>query len=115
MGRIAQQNESRTDYFLPDALGSVRQLTTQDGNVGLTQSFYPFGNPFNAMGPGASNYGYAGEWTDTTGLQFLRARYYAPSQGRFLTHDPFPGSLNQPATLNPYVYAVNNALPRYPH
>lgn len=92
LGRLSQQNESRTDYFLTDALGSVRQLTTQDGNVSLAQSFDPFGNPFSAMGPSTSSYGYAGEWTDASGLQFLRARYYAPGQGRFLTHDPFPGS-----------------------
>jgi RHS repeat-associated protein len=108
--RLAQQNGSRTDYFLPDALGSVRQLATQDGNIGLTQSFDPFGNPFSAMGPGASSYGYAGEWADATELQFLRARYYSPGQGRFLSHDPFPGLLEQPATLNPYVYVFNNPL-----
>jgi RHS repeat-associated protein len=110
LGRLAQENDSRTDYFLPDALGSVRQLTTQDGNIGLTQSFDPFGEPFSGMRPDTSNYGYAGEWTDTTGLQFLRARYYSPSQGRFLSHDPFPGLYNQPSTLNPYVYALNNPL-----
>jgi len=110
LGRLAQQNESRTDYFLTDALGSVRQLTTQDGNVSLAQSFDPFGNPFSAMRPGASHYGYAGEWTDASGLQLLRARYYAPGQGRFVTHDPFPGLPGQPATLNAYVYALNNPL-----
>jgi RHS repeat-associated protein len=91
-------------------LGSVRQLTTQDGNVGLTQSFDPFGNSVSVMGPDASNYGYAGEWADATELQFLRARYYTPSQGRFLTRDPFPGILLQPATFNPYLYVVNNPV-----
>lgn len=88
----------------------MRQLTTQDGNVSLAQSFDPFGNPFSAMRPGASHYGYAGEWTDASGLQLLRARYYAPGQGRFVTHDPFPGLPGQPATLNAYVYALNNPL-----
>jgi RHS repeat-associated protein len=110
LGRIAQENESRTDYFLPDALGSVRQLTTQDGNIGLTQSFDPFGNPLYTMGPGASSYGYAGEWADASGLQFLRARYYALEQGRFLSHDPFPGLLGQPATLDPYMYTLHNSV-----
>jgi YD repeat-containing protein len=73
LGRITHEDESCTDYFLPDALGSARQLITQDGNISLTQSFDPFGKPFSAMGLDTSNYGYAGEWTDTTGLQFLRA------------------------------------------
>jgi RHS repeat-associated protein len=32
---------------------------------------------------------YAGQYTDTeTGLQYLRARYYDPSTGTFLTRDP---------------------------
>jgi RHS repeat-associated protein len=110
LGRIAQENESRTDYFLPDALGSVRQLTTQDGYVGLTQSFDPFGNPFSTMGPSASSYGYTGEWVDDTGLQYLHARYYTPIQSRFLTRDPFAGFLVQPATLNPYLYVLNNPV-----
>ena len=55
-------------------------------------------------------YGYAGEWTDASGLQYLRARYYSPAQGRFLTKDPFPGFLSQPATLNPYAYVANNPV-----
>ena len=59
---------------------------------------------------GASAYGYAGEWADPTGLVNLRARYYAPAQGRFLTQDPFPGMLAQPATLQPYLYVVNNPV-----
>jgi RHS repeat-associated protein len=110
LGRLPQENESRTDYFLPDALGSARQLTTQNGNIGLTQSFDPFGNPFSAMGPSSSSYGYTGEWVDITGLQFLRARYYAPDQGRFTSRDPFPGFLSQPNSLTPYVYALNNPV-----
>ena len=55
-------------------------------------------------------YGYAGEWTDASGLQYLRARYYSPAQGRFLTKDPFPGFLSQPTTLNPYAYVANNPV-----
>lgn len=59
---------------------------------------------------GASIYCYAGEWSDGSGLQHLRACYYSPAQGRFLTKDPFPGLLTQPASLTPYVYALNNPV-----
>ncbi|MDD5468876.1 MAG: hypothetical protein PHS96_13825, partial [Anaerolineales bacterium] len=44
LGRIAQETATHTEYFLPDALGSVRQLAGQDGGVDLNQSFDPFGN-----------------------------------------------------------------------
>jgi hypothetical protein len=43
-------------------------------------------------------------------LQFLRARYYAPDQGRFTSRDPFPGFLSQPNSLTAYVYALNNPV-----
>ncbi|WP_083522196.1 RHS repeat-associated core domain-containing protein [Longilinea arvoryzae] len=61
-------------------------------------------------GTGSSSYSYAGEWTDATGLQYLRARYYSPAQGWFISEDPFPGLLTQPASLTPYVYALNNPV-----
>jgi RHS repeat-associated protein len=42
--------------------------------------------------------GYTGEQLDAeTGFVHLRARYYDPAQGRFLTKDPFPGLMDQPA------------------
>lgn len=59
---------------------------------------------------GRSNYGYAGEWTDSSGLQYLRARFYSPAQSRFTAKDPFPGLLTQPASLTPYTYALNNPI-----
>ncbi len=76
----------------------------------MGQAFDPFGNTLGLSGWGESNYGYAGEWTDGSGLQYLRARYYSPTQGRFLTKDPFPGMLTQPASLTPYVYALNSPV-----
>jgi RHS repeat-associated protein len=100
--RIAQERNSTTEYFLPDALGSVRQIANAGGAVTLGQSFDPFGNPDYRSGIGSSSYGFAGEWTDGTGLQSLRARYYSPAQGRrlfFLTREPCPRLyfLNRPA------------------
>jgi len=57
-----------------------------------------------------SSYGYAEEWTDSSGLQYLRARYYSPAQGRFISKDPFPGFQSQPSTLNAYAYVTNNPV-----
>lgn len=108
LGRIAQESLAGKEYFLPDGLGSVRQLADASGSVTLSQSFDPFGSLRSQGGASASSYGFAGEWTDATGLQHLRARYYSPQQGRFLTGDPFPGFLGMPQTQNPYIYALNN-------
>ncbi|HBN38537.1 MAG TPA: hypothetical protein DD404_03315, partial [Ruminococcaceae bacterium] len=44
------------------------------------------------------------------GLQYLRARYYDSSQGRFTTKDTLLGSIEKPITLNLYTYCGNNPL-----
>jgi len=49
-------------YHLPDALGSVRQLTNAGANVTLALSYEPFGNMLTNVGTGATNYNFAGEF-----------------------------------------------------
>ncbi|MRR30804.1 RHS repeat-associated core domain-containing protein, partial [bacterium] len=110
LGRISQQQGGNSEYFLNDALGSVRQIANSNGTLIYRQNFDPFGNQIGSEGNGSSSYGYAGEWTDGIGLQHLRARYYAPQQGRFTSTDPFPGILSEPASLTPYTYALNNPV-----
>ncbi|MBI2330739.1 MAG: hypothetical protein HYU84_00915, partial [Chloroflexi bacterium] len=41
-GRIAQVNTT-AEYFLADALGSVRQMTVSSGTVTFAQSYDPYG------------------------------------------------------------------------
>ncbi|MEW5868619.1 MAG: hypothetical protein AB1894_05035 [Chloroflexota bacterium] len=50
LGRIAQQGESSTEYFLGDALGSVRQLVDGDGVVMLARSTIPTARCWTASG-----------------------------------------------------------------
>jgi len=48
---------------------------------------------------------------DSTGLYYFDARYYDPAVGRFITADTPPiGDLEDPQSLNRYVYCVNNPL-----
>ncbi len=77
--RIAQYSGTAPEYFLPDALGSVRQITDSSGEVTLAQTYQPFGEILSQGGAGQSPYGYAGEWEDSeSGLVYLRARHYSP-------------------------------------
>jgi len=49
---------------------------------------------------------YTGEqFNATTGLYYLRARYYDPGTGRFNRLDPFAGSTSDPVSLHKYLYA----------
>jgi RHS repeat-associated protein len=98
-------------WHLGDGLGSVRQLADGAGGVTLAQGYTPFGVFLWSEGSGASGYGFTGEQEDpSAGLVFLRARYYDPATGRFISKDPFPGKMARPASFNPYLYAYNNPL-----
>ena len=88
----------------------MRQLVGQSGSPLLEQTFDPFGGLLARSGSGASPYAFAGEWSDASGLQHLRARYYAPGQGRFTSRDPFPGFQSLPGTQHPYAYGLNNPV-----
>ena len=51
---------------------------------------------------------YSGEWTNPNGTQYLRARFYDPTTGRFNRLDPFAGNQNDPQSLHKYLYTHGN-------
>ena len=96
-GRIAQVGATSTEYFLGDALGSVRQLVDANENVTLTKSYQPYGEALSSIGSGISSYGFTSEWTDSlTAMVYLRARWYATEMGRFISRDTWQGDYNTP-------------------
>lgn len=108
-GRIAQVNTA-IDYFLGDALGSVRQLTSASGAVTLAQSYDPYGVKIASSGAATSTFGYTGEQTDATGMIYLRARYYAPNMGRFMSRDTWGGDESRPMSFNRWSYTKGNPV-----
>ncbi len=108
---LAQQKAGAWAYVLPDHLGSVRQLVGSEGQVDLARSYDPFGSLLESAGSGESDFGYTGEWWGSyTDLLFLRARYYDPAVGRFISQDPWPGTATHPKTLHSYMYAASNPI-----
>ena len=75
-GRIAQVNATTTQYFLGDALGSVRQLADASGAVMLAKIYDPYGVVSATSGAGDTNYGYTNEYQDSyIKLIYLRSRF----------------------------------------
>ncbi len=109
-GRIAQYDSGIGEYFLGDALGSVRQLTDDAGAVTLVKTYQPFGNVMQSIGTDSSPYGFTNEWTDGNGLVYLRARYYEPGIGRFITRDKWRGAILSPITQNGWIYVEDNPV-----
>jgi len=110
LSRIAENQGGAIEYSLGDALGSVRQLVNGDGEVTLSKSYDPFGNNLLSIGTSETAYGYTGESTDANGLIYLRARYYNPEQGRFITRDTWEGGVYAPNSLNRFAYANNDPV-----
>ncbi len=109
-GRIAQYDAGGSEYFLGDALGSVRQLADSAGVVEMSKIYQPFGQVMDSAGTAVTNYGFTGEWTDLSGLVYLRSRYYSPIIGRFLTKDSWQGDYYKPFTFNWWNYVGSNPI-----
>jgi RHS repeat-associated protein len=116
---IAQQQSERF-YYVHDGLGSVRHPSTglraglldTTGQIETNYAYDPFGVPLEA-GEVYNPYQYTGEaWDGGVGLLYLRARYYQPETGRFITKDPWRGDTWKVATLNRYAYARNGPVTR---
>ena len=102
----AQINPDATvTYLHHDQVGSVRLLTDDTGSVTGSVTYDPYGAVSASTGT-LSRLGFAGEYTDIeTGFVYLRARYYDPATGQFLTRDPLAAS-----TRDAYGYTAGNPL-----
>ncbi len=102
-------NTGTVDYLHSDLTGSVRTTTDAAGDITGDTDYDPYGRPRTATagGPTANvtRFGYAGEYTDSTGYLYLRNRYYDPASAQFLTVDPLLQT-----TQDPYGYTAGNPL-----
>ncbi|QPC82469.1 RHS repeat-associated core domain-containing protein [Phototrophicus methaneseepsis] len=96
--------------MLQDGLGSIRAEVDASADVLTSQSYAPYGLPFNISGNFTSPFGFTGEQVDSNGLNYNRARYYNPMIGTFTALDPFEGIQNRPMSLNGYSWVEGNPI-----
>lgn len=96
-------------YLHQDQIGSTRLITDGTGAISRSYSYDPFGNLTALTGTqNDTPLGYAGQYTDSeSGFSYMRARYYEPLTGQFVTADPMVSM-----TRRPYAYATNDPLNR---
>ncbi len=81
------------------------------GNKVRSTEYDAFGNWRKASGQSNIQMLYQGQQQDPeSNLYYLRARYYDPATGRFISRDPVKGYLQDPRTQNGYDYALNNPI-----
>jgi len=83
------QSSGASTYLYTDQLGSVTMEADQSGNVVGTQSYSPYGTLASSTGTDPTPFGFAGGYTDPTGLIYLINRYYDPATGQFLSVDAY--------------------------
>ena len=104
------ENTEKT-YYVTDMHGNVVQLLDESGNVTKTYEYDSFGNEVKPEKKDENPYRYCGEYYDKeTKEVYLRARYYEPSVGRFITRDTYTGESDEPLSLHLYTYCENDGV-----
>lgn len=96
-------------YFQYDANGNTAQLTGSGGAILNTYSYLPFGEPLSAIEAVANPFTFVGQlgvMREENGLDYMRNRWYDPTQGRFTQQDP----IGLAGGANLYAYVGNSPL-----
>ena len=132
LARIDHANY-RWYYYLKDHLGSSDIMMDQEGYPVEQMAYYPYGsevdeadfgsvwqdykqNNIDRMPVERTHHRFTGHYLDDeTGLYYMKARYYSPELGRFVSPDPLfletpELCLERPIECNLYSYAGNNPL-----
>jgi RHS repeat-associated protein len=91
IGLVSRVDGSSVDYYDADAIGSTVGLTGSDGSYVNRYSYLPFGEDLTKVEGVANPFEYVGQWgvmDEGNGLDFMRARFYDSSLGRFTAVDP---------------------------
>jgi RHS repeat-associated protein len=108
--RLAQV-DLQTSYFHADGLGRTRRMSNGSGQAISNYVYDGFGATRVQATDSSVSYRYTGEQADDEiALQFLRARYYEPTIGRFMSIDPDVGYCVDTSGSNPYIYVRNNPV-----
>ena len=97
-------------WELSDPLGTSLVLLDENGARVRHTLFTPFGSPYASVGSmqGLRKY-YAGHRRhEGLNLSYMKARWYDPDSGTFLSIDPLVGDAADPQSHNAYSYARNN-------
>jgi RHS repeat-associated protein len=109
-GPAGQHTSAGSSYLWSAASGSVVGVVDPAGAVVGSRAYDPWGAIAQSTGA-APQHGFVGERQDpATGLVFLRARWYDPRTGRFLTPDPASGATDDSRTLHRYAYSAEDPL-----
>jgi RHS repeat-associated protein len=115
--RVALRSAAGVVYLHSDHLGSTSVTTNASGQCTSAQWYYAYGNlrtpapTTPCSGTPATDFAFTGQRRDASaGLLFYNARYYDPTNGRFVSADTMVPQAGSSQALNRYSYVGNNPL-----
>ena len=93
-------------YYNTDHLGSILEVTTQNGTIIAKFQYDPYGRRTQTFGTLWVDFGYAGLFELPNGLKLAVWRIYDPSTGRWINRDP----IREQGGWNLYAYCAGNPV-----
>src|ERR1700730_15923893 len=91
---------AQTSFIHPDYLGSTNVVTDQNDNLVQTLDYFPYGATRVSVATSTNEKRkYIDQFSDDSGLSYLNARYYNPSQGQFTSEEPIFLSIGDPSQV----------------
>jgi RHS repeat-associated protein len=109
-GPLASKGNLGTRWYVGDTHGDVVAEVDSADPIGA-RSYSPSGEEREATTIAPGPFGFQGDWTDSaTELVDMGARLYSGGLGRFTTMDPLEGSIQNPTSLNDFIYGWGNPV-----
>jgi len=113
LGLLAMVSPSDQSYcYHYNATGSTVAVTNESRDIVNKYAYDPFGNIANQIEAVSQPFKFVGRlgvMAEPNGFYYMRARYYDPKVGRFISEDPIGFSGGD---VNLYAYVQNNPLTR---
>ncbi|MCS7283705.1 MAG: RHS repeat-associated core domain-containing protein [Anaerolineae bacterium] len=109
--QYAVDPEGHLEIYLFNHRGDTLAVVDEGGNVVAAYAYAPYGQVLGRYGERDVPFRFLGRHgviADHDRLYFIRARYYAPTLGRFLQPDRLPVRIPLPGFLNRYAYALDD-------
>ncbi len=104
--RLAKIQDNNIIYYHSDNIGSTSLQTNSLGDITTKNNYLPFGKELSFSLFGKEKYGFTSKEYDVeSSLNYFNARYYNPSNGKFISNDP----IFKPSEGG-YAYVKNNPL-----